>query len=122
LKRQTKDYPKVLAKLPYIPLTALFQSNGQANQALFDQIPDGAIIEIVRPNWSLKDKIGTNLDVSHLGFAFRHDGQLWFRNASSQFHRVVDEPLISYLDKARSSPTIKGINIQVLVPVTASCE
>jgi hypothetical protein len=116
LKQQTHDIPKVLAKLPYIPLTALFDDQGSPNLALFNQIPDAAIIEIVRPNWALKDKIGTNLDVSHLGFAFRYDNQLWFRNASSQFKRVVDEPLVTYLAKMRTSPTIKGINIQVVVP------
>lgn len=122
LKQQAKTYPKVYAKLPYIPLTALFQPGGKVNQALFDQIPDGAVIEIVRPNWALKEKIGTDLDVSHLGFAFRHDGQLWFRNASSRVGRVVDEPLITYLDQTRTNPTIKGINIQVVVPVSAHCD
>lgn len=116
LKQQTRGLPKVHAKLPYIPLTALFDNQGTPNLNLFNQIPDGAIIEIVRPNWDLKNKIGTNLDVSHLGFAIRHHNQLWFRNASSQWKRVVDEPLIAYLSKAQASPTIKGINIQVLLP------
>ncbi len=116
LKQQTQALPKVLAKLAFIPLTVLFDEKGSPNLSLFNQIPNGAIIEIVRPNWALKDKIGTNLDVSHLGFAFRHDNQLWFRNASSQLKRVVDEPLMTYLSKMRVSPSIKGINIQVVVP------
>ena len=116
LKQQAKQYKKIYAKLAYIPLTALFSKNGDPQYNLFAQIPDGAIIEIVRPNWNVKDKIGTNLDVSHMGFAFRHSGTLFFRNASYTHHKVVDEPLIEYLKRAQANPTIKGINIQIVLP------
>ncbi len=102
------------AHLPYIPLTALFDELGKPNHALFQQIPNGAIIEIVRPNWDLEDKIGTRLDISHMGFAFRENGKLYFRHASTITHQVSNMPLIEYLQDARKSPTIKGINIQVV--------
>ena len=104
------------SQIAYIPLTALFSQKGQPNQALFNQIPHAAIIEIIRPNWDLQDQIGTHLNVSHLGFAFWKQGTLIFRQASSQYHQVVDVSLINYLREARQSPTIKGINIQVVVP------
>ncbi|KTD22120.1 Protein of uncharacterised function (DUF1460) [Legionella lansingensis] len=118
LKQRGSKLPKAESHIPYIPLTALFDANGQANQYLFSQIPDASIVEIVRPNWDLKDKIGTNLNISHLGFAFWRNGTLFFREASSIHGQIVDVSLIDYLREARTSPTIKGINVQVVVPQT----
>jgi len=102
--------------LPYIPFSKLFTKDGQANHLLFKQIPEGAILEIVRPNWDLTAKIGTHLNISHLGFVFYEKGVPFFREASSTHQRVVDVPLIDYLRDAQKSPTIKGINIQVVLP------
>lgn len=99
------------SELPYIPLECLL---GDERASLLDQIPHMAIIEIVRPNWQLKEKIGTNLNVSHLGFAVRKEGQLYFRNASSIHKKVVDELLVEYLERYLNSPTVKGINIQAV--------
>lgn len=103
-------------KIPYLPLTALFDNNGNPNQYLFAQIPNASIIEIIRPNWDLRKQIGTHLNVSHLGFAFWKKGELIYRQSSSTQGKVLDVSLISYLKKARSSPTIKGINVQVVLP------
>ena len=116
LKSEGSKLPKVLAEIPYIPFTKLFDAQGKPNQYLFNQIPNASIIEIVRPNWNLKERIGTNLNVSHLGFAFWKNGTLYFRQASSQYGRVVIVPLTDYLYEASASPTIKGINVQVVVP------
>ena len=102
--------------IPYIPLSVLFDSRGKAHEYLFNQIPNAAIIEIVRPNWDLSKEIGTHLNVSHLGFAFWKKDTLFFREASSTQNQVVDVPLIAYLRDARKSPTIKGINIQIVLP------
>ena len=103
------------SNMPYLPLTALYDQTSNPKQAIFDQIPHGAIIEIVRPNWNLRDKIGTNLNVSHVGFAIRHDGELYYRQASSIEKRVMDIPLIEYLKYRIESPTIKGIHVQKLL-------
>jgi len=100
--------------LPYLPISKLFDKDANPKQALFDQISHGAIIEIVRPNWDLRDKIGTNLNVSHVGFAIRQDGELFYRQASSIERRVMDIPLTEYLGYRLESPTIKGIHIQSL--------
>jgi hypothetical protein len=113
LRGAGRSLPKVTSELAYIPFRALFNASGKPNLYVFNQIPSGAIIEIVRPNWAIKDKIGTNLDISHLGFAFWSQGKLWFRNASSVYKKVVDEPLIPYLQAAKKVPSIGGINIQV---------
>ncbi|MGC1181536.1 N-acetylmuramoyl-L-alanine amidase-like domain-containing protein [Legionella sp.] len=104
-------------KVPYLPFSALFPEKNQPDMYLFAQIPQGAIIEIVRPNWDLREKIGTALTISHLGFAVRDHGQLYYREASSEYGKIVDIPLVEYLQKALNSPTIKGINVQVIVPV-----
>ncbi|MBA3537379.1 MAG: DUF1460 domain-containing protein [Tatlockia sp.] len=116
LKQAGTKLEKQWAEIPYIPLTALFDSKANPNQFLFKQIPDGSIIEIVRPNWDLRELIGTNLNVSHLGFAFWKKGELFFRQASSQYGKAVEVPLIGYLKETLKSPTIKGINIEVVVP------
>lgn len=113
LKKEGSQFKPLFSELPYLPFDALFQKDGKANFALFAQIPDGAIIEIVRPNWDLSAKIGTHLNVSHLGFAFWKDKVLYFREASSEYKKVVDVPLITYLRKAQATPSIQGINIQI---------
>lgn len=112
LKNQSRNLPIIQSTIPYIPLTQLFDANGTPNMFVFKQIPEGAIIEIIRPNWDLTKEIGTHLNVSHLGFAIWSKQILYFREASSKEHKVIDTPLINYLSTFRSSPTIKGINIQ----------
>ena len=116
LKQKGSRLPRMLSLTPYIPLDTLFNQTGQANQDVFNQIPNGSIIEIIRPNWNLKQQIGTHLNVSHLGFAIWKNNVLMFRAATSTNHRIMDVSLIDYLREALKSPTIKGINIQVAVP------
>ena len=115
LQQEGRAFKTVRSDIPYIPLTVLFNKEGKANAYLFQQIPDGAIVEIIRPNWDLTQTIGTHLNVSHLGFVFRKNRKLVFRNASSTYHESVELDFISYLREARKSPTIKGINIQRIV-------
>ena len=112
LKQKGRQLSRTLVTISYIPLTALFNQAGLANQYVFNQIPNGAIIEIIRPNWDLTQQIGTHLNVSHLGFAIWKNGVLMFRIASSTHHRLLDCSMIDYLRDAQTSPTIKGINIQ----------
>lgn len=119
LRKKGEHFSSEVARIPYIPLSALFNAQQHPNRYLFSQIPNGAIIEIIRPNWDLRQQIGTCLNVSHLGFVFWKQGVLIFREASSEQHAVVDIPLISYLKQALSSPTIKGINVQIINPKTA---
>lgn len=115
LKNSAKDYPPQQAKINYVSLTTLFDKNKSANPNLFKQIPNGSIINIVRPNWQLEKLIGTNLNVSHLGFAIKKQNQLYFREASSIEKKVIDVPLIDYLKKYLDSPTVKGINILIVL-------
>lgn len=116
LKQQGHQIPSKMSTISYIPLSVLFDKKGKANMHLFRQIPNAAIIEIIRPNWDLTKTIGTHLNVSHLGFAIWQNNILFFREASSESNRVVDIPLIQYLRSTLKSPTIKGINIQIVLP------
>lgn len=125
LKAKGRQLKAITAQIPYIPLTALFSQDGKPDYYMLSQIPNGAIIEIIRPNWDLREKIGTYLDVSHLGFAIWKKEQLFFREASSTYGSIVDVLLVDYLNDARKSPTIKGINVQVVKlkkPVSGKCQ
>ncbi|MDP3705011.1 MAG: DUF1460 domain-containing protein [Legionellaceae bacterium] len=113
LQQKGQALPTTHSSIPYIPLTALFDHAGHANHEVLKQIPNGAIIEIIRPNWDLSKEIGTHLNVSHLGFAIWENKKLMFLQASSTEQKVVQIPLIEYLRKTLTSPTIKGINIQI---------
>lgn len=111
LQNESKKMQQERGVILYLPLDKLYNSKGVREQTIFDQIPSGAIIEIVRPNWQLQDKIGTNLNVSHLGFAIRTKEGLMYREASSQYHKIVDIKLSDYLKKYLTSETVKGISI-----------
>jgi len=108
---------KVKSIILYIPLDELFNKKGNPNMFLFNQIPTSSLIEIIRPNWDLNNEIGTNLDVSHLGFAIRNEQGLMFREASSSSmwkYGVRDVPLVEYLKSWLNDDTVKGINVLII--------
>ena len=119
LKNLGKSLPLKTSRIAYIPIQALI-SKDKKSQYLLEQIPSGAIIEIIRPNWDLTAAIGTHLNVSHIGFAIREQGELFFYQASSLAKQVTKLPLVDYLISMRSQPTVQGINIQIVLP-TAVC-
>ena len=114
LKKAGKMFKPQKADIDYIPTSALMNDKGQLAMPIVKQIPNGAIMEIVRPNWNLKDKIGTNLHISHLGFVFWQENVPYFRHASSETQKVVNVTLQSYLQEMQKSPTVKGVNIQIV--------
>jgi hypothetical protein len=97
--------------VPYIPLTALF---GPGGGQIFDRIPSGSVINVVRPNWDLVAQIGTHLNISHQGFAVRKNGLLYFLEASEVLEKVAMVPMADYLREYLDSPTIKGIDVLVI--------
>ena len=103
------------AKVMYLPIEKLFNQEGEVITSIFEQIPHASIVEIVRPNWDLRETIGTHLLVSHLGFVFQTEKGVMFRHATSIEKRVVEVPLSMYLQNCLRIPTIKGINIQVIL-------
>ena len=102
---------KTISHISYIPLDKLYDAQQHPIEAVFNQIPSGCLIEIVRPNWDLREKIGSKLDVSHLGFVFRTPQGLIFRH-SHEYDQVVELPLAVYLAKYLNSSTVGGIHIQ----------
>lgn len=73
-------------------------------------IPGTAISQQVLDNLKTGDYVGVysaldGLDVSHVGIVIRHDGKVWFRNASSlaENNKVVDSPFAEYM---RAKPGI----------------
>lgn len=115
LKSLGRSFAKETSKVTYLPLTQLFNNQGHLHSDIVKQIPNGTIMEIVRPQWNLESQIGTKLDISHLGFLIRKNNILYFRNASSTHQKVIDEKLEIYLKTCLKSPTIKGIHLERIV-------
>lgn len=125
LHQQSKKFSVQSSSLSYLPLNRLFDAEGRPDPRLFQQIPSGSIIFIVRPNWNIRDDFnhspgypsgyGTNLNVSHIGFAFRTEAGLEFCNSSSLHGKVICESLTTYLHKYLNSPTVKGIHVEKVV-------
>lgn len=113
LHQQACSYRCVDVVTPYLALGDFFDRHGQHNDAVLEQIPHGCLLLIVRPNWDLREQIGTCLNVSHIGFVVDVDGMLMYRQASSVEGAVCDVPLIDYLRRCVKSPTIAGINLQM---------
>lgn len=108
--------PTQPVSLTYLPLAKLFDQNGDAIESIFQQIPSPSIIEIIRPNWPLREKIGTDLLVSHLGFSYKKENHIMFRHASQLINKVQDITLSDYLKKYLHHLTIKGIHIEKINP------
>lgn len=110
LKNLGKDFTPQIAEVPYLPLRTLFN-----NPSTLKSIPHGSIINVVRPNWDLRDSIGTHLNISHQGIAIWKRGKLFYRHASSFPDKMVkDTPFKKYFEKYLNSGSLKGINIQEL--------
>jgi hypothetical protein len=123
LRAEGKKFIAQVSVLSYIPLTKLFDSKGQPNLVMWDQIPPLAVIEIVRPNWrpvNPKDKqtdYGTHLNVAHVGIAIQTSAGIIFYHASFN-DAVVSIMLIDYLrsflDDQRADP-VAGIHIEKII-------
>ena len=111
-RKEGRAFKKTLATLPYLKLADIF-SEGADRVLKF--IPSGAIINIVRPGWNIRDKktgkLITQLNISHQGFAIWKNSILYFREASLSAQIVRESPLKEYLAQLLDSETIKGINI-----------
>lgn len=114
LKKLGKFLPAKSSTIAYLPIEVLI-GNDKNSQFILDQIPNRAIIEIIRPDWDLTKTIGTHLNVSHMGVAIREQGNIFLYQASSVTNKVSKTLLTEYLRSMQSHPTIKGINVQSIV-------
>lgn len=80
--------------------------------------PDYSIVNIVRPNWDLTERIGTHLNISHLGFAFKDhvQNELQFYHSTIDRQMVVQETLVGYIHRFLSTPTIRGFDVLAISP------
>lgn len=107
LHQLANSYSPVVAKLNYIPISTLIK-----NPTLLSKIPEGSIVNIVRPNWDLTSTAGTHMNVSHQGFIFKKGKELILRHASSSAEKqVMESNLFEYLRKFENHPTLKGIHL-----------
>ncbi|OGV32719.1 MAG: hypothetical protein A3E88_07740 [Legionellales bacterium RIFCSPHIGHO2_12_FULL_35_11] len=114
LRNSGNKLQKSLSEISYIPFKAFFNKNNKPNMQLIKQIPNGSIMEIVRPNWELRKKIGTDLIISHLGFVIWENNQPFFVHASSEMQKVVKVSLIDYLLNSKKNNKNNGVNIQII--------
>lgn len=103
-----------VTKVPYIALPDLIDENHDIDPIIYQQLPEIFIVETVRKNWQLKDKIGTDLDISHIGFGIKTKHGLIFRHASDIKGYVLDTPFISYFTKQAKQKSFAGINIEAV--------
>jgi len=104
-----QNTPAVETRVPYIATDYLLQNY----HTLTKQFPEYCLVNIVRPNWDLTATIGTCLNISHLGLAFRNSqtNDIDFYHATSEKMLVVKETLQLYMQRHKDSPTIRGINV-----------
>lgn len=95
----------MMAKISYIEIEDILE-----HPHLLKRIPHGAVVNFIRPNWNLKYKIGTNMNVSHQGFLIRKGDVLYLRHASSDIKKIIEVPFDEYLRKFQDSPTLKGVH------------
>lgn len=118
----------VVATIPYLPLWELFGKFSDMKGQL-DELPNGSIIQIVRPRYDLREWIGTRMHVSHQGIVIQQPGKpAMLRHASTTAKQVVEEPLEDYLYKYWRSEKcnqpwdegarncIRGVNVLVPAP------
>ena len=110
LQGQADRFSPVQATLKYLPISRLLKE-----PSLLKRIPDGAIINFVRPNWDLTATAGTRMNVSHQGFVFQTSKGVRLRHASvGGEKKVVDVSLLQYLKAFENHPTMKGIHLLTL--------
>lgn len=91
--------------LPFLPLSALGDGS-----VLYDVLKKPIVMIVVRPNWDVRDIMGTHLNVSHLGFLLPDTEGYSFFHASSRFEKVTQETIADYLDYCRTIPSVAGMH------------
>lgn len=107
LKRRAPDERPQYAEIPYIPISLILEDN-----KILERIPNGSILNIIRLDWDITEKIGTRMNVSHQGFVLKFRDKIVLRHASTTYgNQVTDVPLFDYLNEYKDHDTIKGIHL-----------
>jgi hypothetical protein len=102
----------VTSTIKYIPTKQLLNSSGKLNYDILKTLPKITVVEIVRTNWDIKKHIGTNLDISHIGFLINDGKTIKLRHASETHGKVVEVSLSKYLAIQSKQQSFAGLNIQ----------
>lgn len=105
LKSHASEFQSEIARVPYIEINRIL-----ANPKLLSNVPNGSIVNFVRPNWDLTEVAGTHQNISHQGFLFRIKGTLYLRHASTS-GKVEELPFLDYLKRFQNHATLKGIHL-----------
>ena len=98
------EIPKENVKLSYIPFK-YFDNN------FVDLINKPYIFMTVIKDDSLKEKVGTESDISHTGFLIKKDGKLYLRHASNIAKKVIDSEFFDYISKLQKNPKYLGFSL-----------
>lgn len=113
LQSKAEQFSPVSAQISYLPLLAILDVEKKIiKENIMKQFPPVAIIEIVREKWNIKDAIGTELLVSHVGFTLLKQNTLMFTHASVDAGAVVQQKLSDYLVQFIDSQSVVGVNVQ----------
>ncbi len=96
--------------ISYIPVFDLLRNPG-----LRKRIPSGSLVFFVGHDAYLSSRIGTSMNVLHMGFAIWNNGQLYCRMASSKAGRVIDVLFPDYLRTYLSLGTLNGISVWSII-------
>jgi len=98
-KEQVPGLGIIPRRITYIPAQAI-------TPKVLAQIHTGDYIGVYTP--------AQGLDVTHAGIAVRHDGRLWFRNASSLAvnRRVVDTPFREYMQSKPGMIVLRAVPLR----------
>lgn len=105
LRGHAVDYTPTNARIEYLPIAVLL-----TKPHVLKNIPNGSVVNFVRPNWDLTDVIGTHMNVSHQGFIFQGKSGPILRHASTT-GKVKEEALLEYLKRFENHATLKGIHL-----------
>lgn len=100
-------FGKEIERVHYVPKARLIN-----DPKILANIPNGAVLNLVRPGWDVREEVGTRLNITHQGLAFKRNGVVYFRHASKT-GKTMEVVLTNYLKSAAAKP-IAGLNILIV--------
>ena len=98
------EIPNENVKLSYIPFKYF-------NSDFVNFIDKPYIFMTVIKDDSLREKVGTESDVSHTGFLIKKDDKLYLRHASNIAKKVIDSEFFEYISKLQKNPKYLGFSL-----------
>ncbi len=113
LRRLGDSQPNmILDRLPYLDIDTLLEMK---ESTFANYLPQITLVVFVRPNWDLLERLGTHLNVSHVGWLIKEQQKLWLYHAS-ETGNVTKIRLWDYLKRFEQHPTLKGIALYGIKP------